>query len=611
MKIDISDPAFFFAFFYVLSFGATFVLFVVFCERLKIPLRSALLILTTTSLCTIIGSRLSSVPFTDLGQVIVTGRFEEYEGRYAVGGLLFGLAGLVFSQHILRINKSIINLYAWITPIGLGIQKMGCFFNGCCYGKQSDLPWSIKYPIGTSAHYHQSLTGLINKDAVFSLGVNPVQLYEVILLFLISYIVWRSQKLWKKTWSTLIFSLILFSVFRFSVEFLRDPASSNIESRYLLGISLVQWILLFTGIVSSIILLLYENSNKNLMKDLSEAELSLRIQGLHILAVSVLIYVFRGMFTPFELLSLNLEFIPAVLLTVFLVFRSMKNARIKVATSSFFVLPLFLITQTFLPDSTKSVSYRDFFSQVKSYKRIDLNTSFGNFYNTLSYNPHEGECGTTYTLEDYNYLYWLTGGGYSNIKTDEKSITSMGINVYGGTLEEKNLTKQWEKTNFLFGVNPYIKYDLKWAGIGVGAHVGNLRWVPGKPIDESSFDRGTRFSPVLPEVMLRVGRRDILDFQYSYGFDLPAPLPVLLQEISIGTGFGFRTDYNLRFGAAFSENYSTTFISAEALIGKKIGLTFKYNFAGEDFYFSNNYSDFIERRGRFQFGANYRFGFKK
>ena len=224
--------------------------------------------------------------------------------------------------------------------------------------------------------------------------------------------------------------------------------------------------------------------------------------------------------------------------------------------------------------------------------------------------PQEGECGTTYTHEDYEYLYRIGGGGLSFITTEEKSITTKGINLFGGVSKEYNLTKQSDKTDFLFGVNPYIKYDLKWLGFGAGAHIGNIRWVPGSPIDRPSFNRGTRFSPVLPEVLFRVGRRDILDLQYRYGFNLPVSLPVLLHEFSLGTGFGFKTDYSLRFGAAVSENYSTTFISAEALLGKKIGLSFKYNFGGYDFYYSDNYYEFIERKGRIQFGANYRFGFK-
>ena len=186
----------------------------------------------------------------------------------------------------------------------------------------------------------------------------------------------------------------------------------------------------------------------------------------------------------------------------------------------------------------------------------------------------------------------------------------MGINLYGGINKETNLTKNWEKTDFLLGVNPYIIYDLNWVGFGVGAHLGNIRWVPGGPIDKPYFDRGTRFSPILPEVLLRVGRRDVVDLKYTYGFNLPTSIPVLLHELSIGSGFGFKTEYNLRLGAAMSNYYTTTFISAEALLGKNLGLTFKYNFGGEDFYYYSTNPEYLDRKGRILFGANYRFGFK-
>ena len=610
MKIDISDPGVFFGFFYVISFAITFVLFIIFSHRLKIPLRSVLLLLTTVTVCTIVGSRLSTIPVSEWGQLIVTGRFDGYHGRYAIGGLLFGLAGLVLSRHFLRINKSIINLYAWISPIGFGIQKMGCFFNGCCYGKSSDLPWSVQYPFGANAHYHHFLSGLIDADAEYSSTIHPVQLYEVIILLIIAFIVWKSQKFLKKTWSTLIFSLLLFSIFRFSMEFLRDPASSNFDSRIIMGISLIQWILLIMGLVWSVTLLLYERRRGNDHQSLPETGTSLRHSVLYLLNITAFIYIFRGLFSPFELISVYTEFIPAVLLTAGYLFRSLQTIRIKVAATPFIILPLFLITQTFSPDSVKQASVKGLNEESKSYKRIDLNTSFGDFYNTLSYNPQEGDCGTVYTHEDYEYLYRVGGAGLSFVKTEGKKMLTRGINIYGGVSNERNLTKQWEKTDFLFGINPFIKYDLNWVGFGAGAHLGNIRWVPAGPLEKQYFDRGTRVSPFLPEVLLRVGRRDILDLQYRYGFNLPTSVPVLLHEFSIGTGFGSKTDYNLRFGTAVSDYYSPKFITAEALLSKGIGLSFKYYFGGEDFYLSNNYPEFIERKGRIQFGANYRFGFK-
>ena len=193
MNIEVSDPELYFAIFYILAFVVSFVLVIFFTNRLKIPFRSVLLMLTTVSLCTIVGSRLTSIPFSEWNQVFNTGRFEDYKGRFAVGGLLFGLAGLIFSEKALGLGDPIYKLYAWITPLGLGIQKIGCFLNGCCYGKPSDLFCTVKYPVGTSAHFHQVADGLIGENAAYTLGVMPVQLFEAISLMALSYLVWRSQ----------------------------------------------------------------------------------------------------------------------------------------------------------------------------------------------------------------------------------------------------------------------------------------------------------------------------------------------------------------------------------------------------------------------------------
>ena len=412
MKISVLNPEFWFAVFYILSFFIPFLLVVIFSSRLKIPLRSVLLMLTTVSLFTVVGSRLSTIPFSEWSNIIITGRFEGYRDRFAVGGLLFGLAGLILCQNTLFKNRSIVKLYAWITPIGFGIQKIGCFFNGCCYGKQTDLPWNIQYPIGTNAHYHQWINGLIEENAPFSLSVHPVQLYEVIFLFLIAFIVWRSLKFWKKTWSALIFSLSLFFLFRFFIEFLREPAPSAFNIPAIPGINFVQWFLIGMGVISFIVLLLYENRSGPVVQNLPEPETSLENSIFYIISLSVVIYVFRGLFTYFELLSLNIKFIPAVVLISFHFFGSIKTAKFRLTTTPLFVLPLFLVAQTLAPDSTKSKSAGGFYKVVKSYKRIDLNASLGDYYNTLRYNPHEGECGTAYSHEDYRHLYRIAGSWF-------------------------------------------------------------------------------------------------------------------------------------------------------------------------------------------------------
>jgi len=40
--------------------------------------------------------------------------------------------------------------------IGLGIGRVGCFLNGCCYGAQSDLPWAVRFPYHSPAYIDEA-----------------------------------------------------------------------------------------------------------------------------------------------------------------------------------------------------------------------------------------------------------------------------------------------------------------------------------------------------------------------------------------------------------------------------------------------------------------------
>jgi prolipoprotein diacylglyceryltransferase len=608
MKIAFSNPESIFAFFYVLSFAVTFMLIIIFSIRQKIPVWSVLLMLTTMSLFTIIGSRFITIPVNEWGSVLRSGDYTENTGRSAIGGLLFGLATLLFSVRILGLSKNVLNMYAWIAPIGFGIQKIGCFFNGCCYGKPSDLPWSVQYTTGTSAHFHHFINGIIDEKAAFSLNVHPVQLYEVIFLFGIAYIVWRTKDFWKKSGSSLLFSLLLFFIFRFSLEFLRDPDSSTFNNNVILGVRLFQWVLLILGFVCGGALMGNEKHTFSFFRKQTTAEPSLNKSIIYIISISVIIYIFRRLFTPFELISLDIKFVPAILLTAYKVYQSIPKMRLRLATTSFLLFPLFFISQTLPIDTTRTGKLIDKTNNndIKAYKRVDFGASFGTYSSSVRYNPHEGQCGTTYSTEDYKYVYQIAGGGYSSVKKQGKSITTTGINLWGGSSKEVKISNNYEKSYFLIGVNPYVKYDLNWIGGGAGVHVGNLRWVPQEPLNDRTLKSGTRVFAILPEFTVRVGRRDILDLKYNYGFNTPTMFPVLMNEFSVGTGFGNKTDYSLRYGVAISNNDFFKFISAEGLVDKRIGLYVKYNFGGTGFY-----SETVKSPGRILFGLNYRFGFEK
>jgi phosphatidylglycerol:prolipoprotein diacylglycerol transferase len=64
-------------------------------------------------------------------------------GRALLGGLIFGWLGVEVSKWRLGIRRSTGDLFALALPAGEAVGRIGCFFNGCCYGSECKLPWAV------------------------------------------------------------------------------------------------------------------------------------------------------------------------------------------------------------------------------------------------------------------------------------------------------------------------------------------------------------------------------------------------------------------------------------------------------------------------------------
>lgn len=103
--------------------------------------------------------------------------------------------------------------------IGIGIARIGCFLNGCCFGKVSNLPWAVRFPIFSDAHLYQISTGQTN--LVASLPVHPTQLYEALGALIAMFLgMWVHQKK-KVNGSGILAFVASFSVVRFIIHYVR------------------------------------------------------------------------------------------------------------------------------------------------------------------------------------------------------------------------------------------------------------------------------------------------------------------------------------------------------------------------------------------------------
>lgn len=157
-----------FAAFYISSFLIVLFAAIRFSKSEKLSTGSVLLVLSITSFSTVVGSRLFTIPVADWLKVLISSTPDIEPGRSAIGGLLFGLASFIISVKMLGLGERSLVLYAWITPLTLGVQKIGCFFNGCCYGITTSSVFGIVYPRGTNAHFNHLLHGLIGSDSPVS-----------------------------------------------------------------------------------------------------------------------------------------------------------------------------------------------------------------------------------------------------------------------------------------------------------------------------------------------------------------------------------------------------------------------------------------------------------
>jgi phosphatidylglycerol:prolipoprotein diacylglycerol transferase len=150
--------------------------------------------------------------------------FKAWRGGFAFyGGLIFATA---FAWHWLRKRKIPFLKMADIAAIGIALGlffgRVGCFLNGCCYGKLCDIPPGVVFPRRGAAWRAQLDAGLISR-ADAALPVHPTQLYQALAnlaVFALLYWVVRPRK--RRHGEVLAYFLIFKAIARGIVEIWRD-----------------------------------------------------------------------------------------------------------------------------------------------------------------------------------------------------------------------------------------------------------------------------------------------------------------------------------------------------------------------------------------------------
>lgn len=159
--------------------------------------------------------------------------FRIYEGGLVYYGGVF--AGFITLSILIKKYKlPFLKIFDIITPsvaLGLGFGRIGCFLNGCCFGKIAPhIPWAVRFPRtldktgmvdGSPVFIHHHELGLIHLSDTHALPVHPTQLYSSILNIILFFILCMYFKYRKRDGEVLFLFGIIYPVIRFWMESLR------------------------------------------------------------------------------------------------------------------------------------------------------------------------------------------------------------------------------------------------------------------------------------------------------------------------------------------------------------------------------------------------------
>ena len=139
------------------------------------------------------------------------------EGLTIYGAVLGAVLGLwVYSRWSRFQFGHLADVIAPATILGQAIGRIGCLFNGCCYGIVTDLPWSILYTNKNSYGYFAS------SNLASGFGLHPSVAYEFIWDLIVFGVLLKIGKRFKPDGALFVIYLAMYAFGRLFIDFTRD-----------------------------------------------------------------------------------------------------------------------------------------------------------------------------------------------------------------------------------------------------------------------------------------------------------------------------------------------------------------------------------------------------
>jgi phosphatidylglycerol:prolipoprotein diacylglycerol transferase len=160
----------------------------------------------------VVGGRVGYVLFYNLDALLQNPLllFKVWEGGMSFHGGFLGvlIAMVLFARKVNRPFFVVTDFIAPLIPPGLLFGRIGNFINGELWGRVTDLPWAVVF--------HSPGAGALPR--------HPSQLYEAVLEGIALFVIlWLYSAKPRPTMAVSGLFLLCYGLFRFGVEFVREP----------------------------------------------------------------------------------------------------------------------------------------------------------------------------------------------------------------------------------------------------------------------------------------------------------------------------------------------------------------------------------------------------
>src|SRR5437870_5268547 len=158
----------------------------------RLPWQKRVMLTLSAFIGGIFGAKLPFVGAADSGWFALDSWLSD--GKTITLGLVGAYLGVELAKLALDVRVKTGDTYALPLALALAVGRWGCFFNGCCYGLETSLPWGVDFGDGVRRHPTQVY------ESVFHFGMAIVLLalirrqalrYQRLKLYLIAYGVYR------------------------------------------------------------------------------------------------------------------------------------------------------------------------------------------------------------------------------------------------------------------------------------------------------------------------------------------------------------------------------------------------------------------------------------